>query len=75
MAQKFLVSLNENLFDEMFLQELENRLETDPLLPNGLVDLMDDSSVNPLCTCNNGSSFSENPCTCNNNSSYSIQRP
>lgn len=52
MVQNVLVSLNENLFDEMFLQELETRLETDPLLPNGLVDLMDDSSVNPLCTCN-----------------------
>lgn len=35
----------------MFLQELENRLETDPLMPNGLVDLVGDSSVSPLCTC------------------------
>ena len=31
MVQNVLVSLNENLFDEMFLQELETRLETDPL--------------------------------------------
>lgn len=42
---------NDNLFSEMFLQELENRLETDPLMPNGLVDLVGDSSVSPLCTC------------------------
>lgn len=28
MVQNVLVSLNENLFDEMFLQELETRLET-----------------------------------------------
>jgi len=76
MVQNVLVSLNENLFDEMFLQELETRLETDPLLPNGLVDLMDDSSVNPLCTCNNGSTFSEtNTCSCNSSSTFSIQRP
>lgn len=57
-----IISLNDNLFSEMFLQELENRLETDPLMPNGLVDLVGDSSVPPLCTCYQGS-FSEG-CTC-----------
>jgi len=57
-----IISLNDNLFSEMFLQELENRLETDPLMPNGLVDLVGDSSVTPLCTCYQGS-FSEG-CTC-----------
>ena len=49
--QQEIISLNDNLFSEMFLQELENRLETDPLMPNGLVDLVGDSSVSPLCTC------------------------
>lgn len=49
--QQEIISLNDNLFSEMFLQELENRLETDPLMPNGLVDLVGDSSVSSLCTC------------------------
>ena len=49
--QQEIISLNDNLFSEMFLQELENRLETDPLMPNGLVDLVGDSSVSPLFTC------------------------
>lgn len=32
--------INEELCDEMFVHELEKRLETDPLLANGLLDLV-----------------------------------
>lgn len=51
-------SVNEELCDEMFVHELEKRLETDPLMANGLLDLvttMDASAedVDFLCiTCN-----------------------
>lgn len=46
--------VNEELCDEMFVHELEKRLETDPLMTNGLLDLvttMDASSedVDLLC--------------------------
>ncbi|MDR1181733.1 MAG: hypothetical protein LBL13_07125 [Bacteroidales bacterium] len=34
-----LKSLNENLYDEFFVQELESRLETDPLAVGGLMDI------------------------------------
>jgi hypothetical protein len=37
-------SLNENLYDEFFVKELEIRLETDPLGVGGLVDLFDSQS-------------------------------
>ncbi|MDR2407491.1 MAG: hypothetical protein LBE13_05195 [Bacteroidales bacterium] len=40
-----LISLNENLYDEFFVQELESRLETDPLLVGGLLDFSQESSV------------------------------
>lgn len=32
--------VNEDLCDEMFVHELEKRLETDPLMANGLLDLV-----------------------------------
>lgn len=50
--------VSNDLYDEMFVHELENRLETDPLMANGLLDLvttMDASTdeVDVLCTtCN-----------------------
>jgi hypothetical protein len=34
------ISLNEHFYDEFFVQELESRLETDPLLVGGLVDFL-----------------------------------
>ena len=34
-----LVSLNDKLYDEFYVQELEERLETDPLIVGGLLDL------------------------------------
>lgn len=33
-----LVSLNDKLYDEFYVQELEKRLETDPLVVGGLLD-------------------------------------
>ncbi|MCX4332149.1 MAG: hypothetical protein OSJ25_01710 [Paramuribaculum sp.] len=44
-----IISLNDDLYDSMFLEELEVRLETDPLLPGGLIDLIDD--VMDSCEC------------------------
>ncbi|MDR1898244.1 MAG: hypothetical protein LBR10_15815 [Prevotellaceae bacterium] len=34
-----LMSLNENLYDEFYIQELESRLETDPLAIGGILDM------------------------------------
>lgn len=34
-----LVSANESLYDDLFIQKLETRLETDPLGVGGLVNL------------------------------------
>lgn len=35
-----LMSINNELYNEMYVQELETRLETDPLLTNGLLDFV-----------------------------------
>ncbi|WP_065220148.1 MULTISPECIES: hypothetical protein [Butyricimonas] len=35
-------SLNDQLYDEFYVQELEERLETDPLLVGGLLDFFSD---------------------------------
>jgi hypothetical protein len=41
-----LISLNEQLYDEFFVQELESRLETDPLMVGELLDpLTSDSDL------------------------------
>lgn len=51
-------SINNDLYDEMFVSELEKRLETDPLLTNGLLNLMTPDgnasfeSIDFLCECN-----------------------
>ncbi len=39
-------SITTDLYDDCFIQELENRLETDPLFPGGLVELIDET----ICT-------------------------
>lgn len=54
-----LVSLNDKLYDEFYVQELEERLETDPLIVGGLLDLFTDStdSTNELSR-----SVGEDPC-------------
>lgn len=63
-----MIALNDNLFNEMFLLELETRLETDPLLPSGLLELMNDSEINPMCECYDNSRFVE--CICYSGSTY-----
>ena len=39
-------SISNDLCDEMFVNELEKRLETDPLIPNGLLDLVSTDNLN-----------------------------
>ena len=64
-----IIPLNNGLMSEMFLQELETRLETDPLVPNGLLNLMDGATeLMDGCICDNGSIYAE--CICNNGSIY-----
>lgn len=36
-----IVPMNDNLYDEFLVQELETRLETDPLLSGGIIGLPD----------------------------------
>lgn len=47
-----IVPLNDEIYDSMFLEELEERLETDPLMPGGLINLIGDN-ITPMddCTC------------------------
>lgn len=48
-------SLNEKLYDDFYLEKLEKRLETDPLLHSGLFGMLSDdmAPVEPLdCFCN-----------------------
>ena len=45
-----LMSVNAGLYDELFIQKLETRLETDPLAVGGLVELTgDDDMIGLLC--------------------------
>jgi hypothetical protein len=46
-----IISLNEPLYDEFYVQELESRLETDPLIGGGLIDLFssNESAAAPGC--------------------------
>lgn len=58
-------SVNDALCDEMFVNELENRLETDPLLTNGLLNLVAtqdaDADADLLCfMCNSASNCQHN---------------
>lgn len=43
-AADILISVNKNLCDDMYVQELEKRLETDPLMTNGLLNFVTDTS-------------------------------
>jgi len=48
-----IISLNDDLYDSMFLEELEIRLETDPLVPGGLLNLVEgDASQDCNVNCN-----------------------
>ena len=40
-------SMNKDLYDEMYVNELESRLETDPLLATGLLDLVSSANAAP----------------------------
>lgn len=55
-----LISLNEELHTEFSIQELEQRLETDPLM---FANLMDLSCTVPgaLVVCSNGGNFCDTP--------------
>jgi hypothetical protein len=44
-------SLNDKLYDEFFVQELEARLETDPFMTGGLLDLFDSQDSAQACFC------------------------
>lgn len=65
-----IISMNDETFDELYIQELENRLETDPLVPGGLIELIQsDVTVCPcdggehiVCPCHGGTYISG--CTC-----------
>lgn len=52
---KELKSLNENLYDEFYVQKLEKRLETDPLLLNGFFGSVNNHPISengfcsPIC--------------------------
>ena len=47
-----LKSLNDGLVNELYIQELESRLETDPLLPGTSVGLMIPEPIDTECfTC------------------------
>jgi hypothetical protein len=41
-----IISLNTDLYDDFFVQELEVRLETDPLMLGGLMELFSDNCPN-----------------------------
>lgn len=52
-----ILSVSKNFVNETFLEELEVRLETDPLLPGGLVSLVEDD----ICFCADGGTLN---CPC-----------
>lgn len=51
-SQEEMVSLNEAIDQEFFVEQLEARLETDPLMAGGLFDLVEVESPE-WCICNN----------------------
>ena len=58
-----LVSLNDSLYNEFSLEELENRLETDPLLFGNLVDHL--CGINFSCPCKKGTcEYGGDTCPC-----------
>jgi hypothetical protein len=62
-----LVSLNGSLYDEFYIQELESRLETDPLIVGGLADFFtspaEDSSLSTTGSCGTFSCSEYSSCT------------
>lgn len=43
--------ISNDFYDDHFIQELEMRLETDPLFPGGLIELIDENSYCGQNTC------------------------
>lgn len=46
-SQEEMVSLNETIDQEFFVEQLEARLETDPLMAGGLFDLFSETQLKP----------------------------
>lgn len=42
--------ISNDFYDDHFIQELETRLETDPLFPGGLIELDDSFCNHNICT-------------------------
>jgi hypothetical protein len=59
-----IISLNTDLYDDFFVQELESRLETDPLTLGGLLELFGDCNDYYSCTghCNDSAGGCSNMC-------------
>jgi hypothetical protein len=55
-----LISLNDELYDGFFIQELEVRLETDPLLVGGLLDMFNNSQDGTMLLSDCGANCTEN---------------
>lgn len=51
MKKTEMTSVNEELYDEFFVNEVENRLETDPLAISGLFNLNNTSEDHPVPYC------------------------
>ncbi|GEM_PF-471794 len=63
-----LISLNQNLFNEFSIEELEDRFETDPLLLNNLFNIgfsADGEGLELFCACNKISNCPDLVCGCN----------
>lgn len=62
-----IISLNDNLFNEFSIEELEERFETDPFLLTSLFSLGQPSNNDngvTLCLCRTASSCSDLTCAC-----------
>lgn len=69
---KRITSINEDLYDGMFLEELEQRLETDAIMAGGLLDLVGGEN-DDICDCNNHNCYCNHyivECNCNNHNCY-----
>jgi hypothetical protein len=69
-----LISMNEKLYSDFSIEELEQRLETDPLLLGGLFDTMGWCIFVNNCTCDGTTNCTCNViganCTCDGGSTY-----
>lgn len=71
---KEMTSLNSRLLSEFSIEELEERLETDPLMLSQIFGVMvngDSDEVNPLCGCRKLESCPSLECICRGEKSSS----